>query len=82
MLRLLRGTETADLAKRYARLLSDPRSAQAATAARELFESQFATRKGVGVEMAIRSARPLVDADEIAASCEALPGDLLAALNP
>jgi hypothetical protein len=81
VLRLLRGTETADLALRYEKLLSDARSAEPAITARELLESQFATRRGIGVEMAIRSAGPLVDADEIAASCEALAGDLLAALK-
>jgi hypothetical protein len=81
VLRLLRGTETAHLAERYAKLLSDPRSAEPAMAARALIESQFAARRGIGVEMAIRSAGPLVDADEIAASCEALAGDLLAVLK-
>ena len=81
VLRLLRGTETADLAWRYGKLMSDPRSAEPAIAGRTLLESQFATRRGIGVEMAIRSAGPLVDADEIAASCEALASDLLEALE-
>lgn len=81
ILRLLRGTETADLAARYAKLLADARSVDAAKSGRELFEAQFSTRSGIGVEMAIRSAGPLANADEIAASCQALAGDLLAALK-
>ena len=81
VLRLLRGTETDDVAARYARLLADERSGEAANAARDLLETQFGTRAGVGVEMAIRSAGVLADAEEIAASCEALLGDLLTALK-
>jgi hypothetical protein len=79
--RLLRGIETDDLATRYRKLLSDARSADAAKAGRTLFEVQFATRAGIGVEMAIRSAGPLANPDEIAASCAVLAGDLLAALE-
>jgi hypothetical protein len=81
VLRLLRGTETQDLALRYGRLLCDARSADAAKTARALFEAQFAARGGNGVTMAIRSAGPLADANEIAASCAALAGDLLAVLK-
>jgi hypothetical protein len=81
VLRLLRGTETDDLAARYATLLADKRSEEAAKAARSLVEAQFAKRTGVGVEMAIRSVGALADAEEIAASCMALAGDLLAALK-
>jgi len=81
VLRLLRGTETDDLAARYARLLSDKRSVDAAEAARSLVQVQFATRSGIGVEMAIRSAGALANADEIAASCMVLTADLLATLE-
>jgi hypothetical protein len=80
VLRLLRGTATDDLAARYTRLLSDARSAGAAAGGRTLFEAQFAAPNGIGVTMAIRSAGPLADANEIAASCAALAGDLLALL--
>ncbi|MCU0659692.1 MAG: GSU2403 family nucleotidyltransferase fold protein [Polyangiaceae bacterium] len=80
VLRLLRGTETDDLAARYAKLLADKRSEEAAKTGRSLLEAQFAQRTGVGVEMAIRSAGALADADEIAASCQVLLGDLLLAL--
>ncbi|MFM2163399.1 MAG: hypothetical protein RLZZ383_2911 [Pseudomonadota bacterium] len=81
VLRLLRGTETEDLASRYARLLSDPRSADAAQRGRELLQAQFARRQNVGVQMAIRSAGVLGDADNISVLFEALVGDLLTALR-
>ncbi len=81
VLRLLRGTETEDLAARYERLLVDPRSEEAARTGRALIETQFTKRAGIGIEMAIRSAGPLANPDEIAASCEALASDLLAALK-
>jgi hypothetical protein len=81
VLRLLRGTETVDLAARYRKLLADARSFEAATAARALLRNQFGTRRSIGIEMAIRSASLLADADEIAASCEVLTGDLLDALK-
>ena len=80
VLRLLRGTETDELATRYVKLLGDKRSAEAARAARELLAAQFAARAGIGVQMAIRSAGALGNADEIAASCEALVSDLLQAV--
>lgn len=81
VLRLLRGTETDDLAARYQKLLSNEHSAEAAKAGRALLEQQFSAKTGVGVQMAIRSVGLLADPDEIAASCEALAGDLLAALD-
>lgn len=80
VLRLLRGTQTEELAARYAKLLADKRSEAPAKAGRDLLEAQFARRAGIGIEMAIRAAGPLASADEIAASCEALTSDLLAAL--
>jgi len=81
VLRLLRGTETDDLVTRFEKLLNDPRSAEAARLGRGLIEIQFAKRSGTGVEMAIRSVGALADADEIAASCVALTGDLLTAMK-
>ena len=41
VLRLLRGTETEDLAVRYRRILADKRSREAAEAGRRLLEAQF-----------------------------------------
>ncbi len=72
VLRILRGTTTEDLGSRYRGLLADARSGQAATSGLERLRDQFGRRAGVGVEMAIRSAGPLANADELAASCELL----------
>ena len=81
VVRLLRGTETDDLATRYEKLLADARSADVAKAGRDLFATQFSKRANLGVQMAIRSAGVLADPEELAASCEALSSDLLAALK-
>jgi hypothetical protein len=81
VLRLLRGTQTDDLAMRYKKLLADERAGSAARLGRSLLETQFAERAGIGIEMAIRSAGVLANADEIAASCVALAEDLLSAIN-
>ncbi len=81
VVRLLRGTETDDLATRYEKLLADTRSADVAKAGRDLFATQFSKRANPGVQMAIRSAGVLADPEELAASCEALSSDLLAALK-
>lgn len=81
VLRLLRGTSGDDLARRYQKLLVDARSEAVARAGLALLDSQFGRRFGSGIEMAVRSAGALADADEIAASCEALAGDLLKSLR-
>lgn len=81
VLRLLRGIQTEELATRYAKLQADPRSAETAEVGRDLLERQFGSRAGIGIEMAVRSAGALASAEEIAASCSALAGDLLAALK-
>lgn len=79
--RLLRSIDTDDLAARYERLLADHRSMNAANVGRGLLTTQFATRNGPGIEMAIRSMGVLGDADEMTQSCLALARDLLTALN-
>jgi hypothetical protein len=81
VLRLLRGTESDDLAERYRKLLADARSSEAAMAGRSMLETQFAARSGIGLEMAVRSAGPLADAAELAAGCQALAEDLLTSLE-
>jgi hypothetical protein len=77
VLRILRGTATEEIGERYRRLLGDGRSNEAASAGIELLRDQFGRRAGVGIEMAIRSAGPLANADELATSCELLANDLL-----
>lgn len=81
VLRLLRGTSTSDLVRRYRALLADDRSDGTARHGLGLLESQFGGRGRPGVEMAIRSVGALADPDEIAASCQALAVDLLEALR-
>jgi len=81
-LRLLRGTDTGDLAVRFRALLDDSKSAEVAEAALTLLRTQFGTRGGVGIVMATRSAGPLVDAGELAGSSLALADDVLKALKP
>lgn len=78
---MLRGTKTEDLVTRFWNLLADIRSIEAARRGPELLETQFAKRKNSGVEMAIRSAGVLGDADEISAIFETLVGDFMAALK-
>ncbi len=74
VLRLLKGSSLAELARRYRGLLVDERSGSAATDA-------LARRSGAGVEMAVRSAGVLVDPAEIRAACVLLAGELLEALG-
>lgn len=80
VLRLLRGTSTDELERRFRALVADNRSRGPAEAAVTLIREQFGTRDGLGVSMAVRAAGALADPDEISASCEALANDLLAVL--
>lgn len=71
VLRLLRGTSTADLSRRYARLRDDSRSRVVAEEAVGALESLFADRRGLGVEMVLRATERLADPAEMTASCVA-----------
>ena len=62
------------------KVLADSRSAQVAKQALELLRTTFGRRTSMGVEMAIRATSGLVDADELAVSCELLASELLRAL--
>lgn len=77
VLRLLRGTTTDDLAGRMHRLLNDYNARPVVEEALDLLGSQFANRAGEGIRMAARAVGVLDDPAEIAASCEALTGDVL-----
>lgn len=81
VLRLLRGTTTGQLAKRYERLLTNSRSHEASESALLLLQQQFAAPRGIGIAMVVRSVGPLADPEEIAASCEVLAVDLLRSLG-
>jgi len=75
--RLLRGTETEELSKRYQEVLSDQRSRKIAEAALDILQKTFTGRNAVGVQMIIRAMGALGDADETTAACEILVGDFL-----
>jgi hypothetical protein len=80
VLRLLRGTTTADVAARYQQLLDDGVSEALAREALSLLKTQFAERRAVGVDMAVRATAALVDEEQVRASCTILANDLLDAL--
>jgi methylthioribose-1-phosphate isomerase len=82
ILRLLRGVTTVALAASVRELLMDGRSAEVAAEALQHLERLFGSAAAEGSQMAARSAELLENAAEIAASCTALAGDLLAALQP
>lgn len=81
VLRLLRGTATADLASRVKRILGDDNARPVAEEALDLLGQQFANRAGQGIEMAVRAVGALDDDEGIAASCELLASDLLKELK-
>lgn len=80
VLRLLRGSDTADVAARYRAILADDRARHTAEAGMQLLRTQFGAG-GVGIAMLRRAVGDLAGADEYAASCVALTEDLLAALS-
>ena len=75
--RLLRGTSTEDLAERYSRLRTDPRSSEVSKAAEGMLRQLFADPHGIGIEMTVRATRGLTNPREISASCVILAKDLL-----
>lgn len=81
ILRLLRGVPTLGLAATVRGLLADERSAQVTAEALQYLEQLFGAAAAEGSQMAARSAELLEEPAEIAASCTALAGDLLAALR-
>lgn len=59
------------------RLLADERSSEVAGRAVALLESLFGRRSAGGIALAIRATGGLMDADELAVSCELLARSLL-----
>ena len=80
VLRLLRGTATDELVRRFATVLGDSRSRDIARQAVPWLRELFGERAGLGIRMAQRSVAGLADPAEIEASCRALTLDLLANL--
>jgi hypothetical protein len=81
ILRLLRGVTTLALAASVRELLMDERSAKVTAEALEHLGRLFGAATAEGSQMAARSAELLENPAEIAASCTALAGDLLTALQ-
>jgi hypothetical protein len=81
VLRLLRAVPTYDLAKTCDRLgrtqVSEVVTHEALTELKEL----FGDTRGLGCQLAIRAAGPLVNPDEISESCSILTTDLLNAID-
>ena len=80
VLRLLRATDTADLAQRLDRLRSDELSGDVTTEAIAQLEPLFGNINATGVRMAVRAAGPSADSDTTAASLTTLVSNLLLAL--
>jgi len=81
ILRLLRGVTTLALAASVRALLADERSSEVTSEALEHLTRLFGSAAAEGSQMAVRSAELLENPAEIAASCTALAGDLLATLQ-
>jgi hypothetical protein len=81
VLRLLRGTSAHEMATRVRRFRYEPLSKDVTDEALRLLDSLFGRAEGVGSQMAVRAARGLADAQETAASCVALAGEILQALR-
>ncbi len=82
ILRVLQAVPTEDLARRLTSILGDERSAATGARALELFTDLFGNRGSEGAAMAARAAQPVMDADQVRVTCEALAGDLLEVLKP
>ena len=80
VLRILRATETPDLARRVTRLGEHDLSAGVTTVAIEQLSPLFGTVDAVGVEMALRAAGLDADSEVLAAPLIALVADLLEAV--
>ena len=79
--RLLRGIPTENIASRWQKIMTNTKPNSVAANGIKLLEEQFGTRTALGAQMIIRSLEGLMDADEIAKSCELLTTDLLFALK-
>lgn len=81
VLRLLRGTSSAELAQRFSRLRADERSRAVTEQALQMLPVLFGRAGATGVEMAIRATEGLADPAEISASFELLTKDLVELLR-
>ncbi len=79
--RLLRGTDTPDLAERMRRTLAAPVSRRATGEALGWLAELFGHPGGEGISMLLRALGTLAPPAEISASCQALTSDLLRTLG-
>ena len=80
VLRLLRATSTAELARAFLLLLAANVAREVTSEALAFLEELFSNARGTGAQMAERALEGLSPAGEIAASCAILATDLLAAI--
>jgi hypothetical protein len=80
--RLLRATETEDVAARYRATLDDPRSRDVANQAVDYLVELFATPGSLGSQMAGQAEGSVGDPQLVAASVSALVEELVAAMRP
>jgi hypothetical protein len=81
VLRLLQAIRTEALAATFLQLLKTDVSRMVTDEALTALNDLFADPRAVGAEMAVRSAGPLADSNEIAGSCAALASELVATVD-
>lgn len=79
--RLLRATTTEEVAPLLAALCTDPQAGASTRQALDFLETLFGTTTALGAQMAARAAQPLVDFDEVAASCATFARELCAQVH-
>lgn len=82
VLRLLRGTQTEPLAEVFAKLMQDQLADAVTRRGHEYLRELFGAEGATGTVMAVRATAGIEDPATIAATCVAVAGDLLAALEP
>jgi nucleotidyltransferase-like protein len=81
VLRLLQATRTETLAATFVQLLNTEMARTVTDEALTALNELFSNPRAVGPQMAVRSAGPLADPDEIAGSCAVLASELVATVN-
>lgn len=79
--RILQGCRPDDVARRYERLLNDPRTCEVASRGKEMLPNLFGSAKSVGSSMAADAVLGLDDRDFVATSSALLARELMTALE-
>ncbi len=77
---LLQAIPTDDLAGRLARLRDSQEAGEVTAAAIDHLQLLFGARSGVGIELAVRATRAIIDPEELTLTLITLTGDLMGAL--